>query len=99
MATRSKADRLTEIKDEIKTLMLEARDLLEGEGMVWERARSYWWAHIMCSLDHDHEFLSREMCTMESAVTELEGRGSEYECDDDSYDDDEGESSMRFELE
>ena len=81
---REIADRLAEIKDEVKELMDEAGDLLRGTGMVQERARAYWLAHILTNLDHDHEWMSRETYTMQSAVEELEAiaDGEDAEGDD-----------------
>jgi hypothetical protein len=38
-----------------------------------ERARAYWWAHIRCALDDEHEFLGRSMFTMRDTIEALEG--------------------------
>ena len=64
--------RLVELKQEMKELMGEAQDLIRGTGMVYERARSYWLAHILTNLDDEHEWMSRETYTMQSAIDELE---------------------------
>lgn len=64
------AERLSEIKQEIKDLLAEARAALEGIG-AYDRAHSYWLAHIACALDDDHMYVARNMVTMQSTIDEL----------------------------
>tara|TARA_E500000331_G_scaffold343774_1_gene379040 strand:+ start:2477 stop:2797 length:321 start_codon:yes stop_codon:yes gene_type:complete len=47
--------RFSEIINDINDLMGEAINLIP-ENMV-ARAKSYWYAHIMCAVSDDHEFL------------------------------------------
>lgn len=70
MDGNEKADRLEEIKDEIKGLMAEAENLLRGtrEGDV---AKSYWLAHIVTALDKDHGYLGGSMGTMQDTIDAL----------------------------
>ena len=66
------AHRLSEIKDQIKELMEEARSILEqGNERVWFRAKSYWYAHIITALDKDHMYLGGSMTTMQDTIDEL----------------------------
>lgn len=68
--TRAQIERLTSIKEEIKELAREAFRLVRGtkeEG----RAHSYWYPHIVMSLDDDHSYLGKEMATMQGAVDGL----------------------------
>ena len=80
------AERLAEIKHEVKELMDEAGDLLQGTGIIKQRAEAYWLAHILCALDNDHRWMSRETCTMQSAVDELEAIAEDVPDDDDDED-------------
>lgn len=71
MTDHERAERLNEIKDEVKELMTEALRLVRGtrEEPV---ARSYWYAHIACALDQEHEYASRQIGTMQESIASLE---------------------------
>ncbi|MAJ90033.1 MAG: hypothetical protein CMD08_02010 [Flavobacteriales bacterium] len=60
--------RLSEIINDINDLMGEAIELIP-ENMV-ERAKSYWYAHIMCAVSDDHEFLGGSMHHMQDCLDE-----------------------------
>lgn len=78
--------RLIEIKDEIKTLLEEAKQIIRyksSNSITWERARSYWYAHIMMALDKEHDYLGGSMFTMEDTINELE----EVDEDDEEFSD------------
>lgn len=60
--------RFSEIINDIDDLMGEAIDLIP-ENMV-EKAKSYWYAHIMCALSNDHEFLSGSSHHMQDCLDE-----------------------------
>lgn len=79
----ARADRLEEIKDEIKTLLGEAGDLLSGTD-VERRARFYWLASMHIELDDDHEWVGKSMHSMQDTIDELR----EADADDDMSDDD-----------
>lgn len=64
------AERLAEIKDEIKELIREA-DRLLPKGITRDRARSYWYPHIVSALDDDHGYMARSMCSMQDTINEL----------------------------
>lgn len=66
--------RLEEIKDEMLGLLGEAEGLIrdEAKGMEYERARSYWLAHIETALTNDHGYLGGSMVTMQDTIQELE---------------------------
>ncbi|KKL97253.1 hypothetical protein LCGC14_1836370 [marine sediment metagenome] len=71
------ADRLSEIRDQIKELMGEAKSLLHNsDDKVWNRARSYWYPHIIMALDSEHEFLGGSMVTMQDTIDEMAGTGN-----------------------
>lgn len=64
-------ERLVEIKDQMKELIEESRQLLLGTDHE-DRARSYWMAHIRCALDNDHMYLGGSMITMQDTIDALE---------------------------
>ena len=66
----SDKDRFEEIIGEIKSLVEEAICLVPSEGS--DRARSYWYAHIVTSLDEDHEYAAGSMCSMQNTLDEWE---------------------------
>lgn len=72
------AERLNEIKDEIKDLIQEAQHLVNdfssqfGVRHIYERARSYWLAHLQTALDKESEYLGSSMTTMEDTIQEIE---------------------------
>ena len=72
------AGRLSEIKDEIKELMDEAKSIVEhsGNNTAWARAKSYWYAHIVMALDDDHMFMGGSMTSMQDTIDELGGSGN-----------------------
>ena len=73
------ANRLQEIKDEVKALIGEAKDIVrkesrnQGRNIVWERAKTYWLAHIVMALDDDHEYLGSGPTTMQDTIEDLSG--------------------------
>ena len=62
--------RLEEIKDEIKSLIQEAEEILRGTSEE-DRAHSYWAAHIKMALDKDHSYLGGSMCTLQDSIESL----------------------------
>lgn len=42
----NKAERLEEIRQKMSDLLSEAKELLRGEGWIWERAKAYWYGHL-----------------------------------------------------
>lgn len=68
-------DRLTEIKEQMLELLEEAKDLLP-EGMIKERAKCYWYAHIKTAILKEHEFLGGSLVTVDDTISEL-GEDSE----------------------
>ena len=69
---REDQKRFKDIIKEIKTLTKEAMNLLPEP--VYDRAESYWYTHIMTSLDKDHEIagtsISDLACTMKDTHEE-----------------------------
>ncbi len=74
MSKTEAAERIMEITEEIRELVQEAMDLVrqEGTSLDRERARSYWYAHILMNLGGDHGYLGGSMCSMEDTARELE---------------------------
>lgn len=68
------AERLGEIKDEMKQLAQEAIDMVRRLGydsQIYNRAKGYWYAHIVMALDKEHDFLGGSMCSMQDTIDEL----------------------------
>ena len=40
----------------------------------YERAKAYWYAHIVTSLSNDHDYLGNSMSTMQDSATLIESR-------------------------
>lgn len=66
-------ERILEISEEIRDLLQEAMDLVRSEGTDFdrERARSYWYGHILIALGGDHGYMGRSMCSMTDTAEEL----------------------------
>lgn len=81
-------ERILEISEEIRDLLQEAMDLVREEGTDFdrERARSYWYGHILIALGGDHGYLGSSMCSMEDTARELM---EEIEDDEEEEDEDE----------
>ncbi len=58
-------ERILEITEEIRELLQEAMDLDR------ERARSYWYGHILIALGGEHGYMGRSMCSMTDTAEEL----------------------------
>ena len=82
--TQVAAERLQEILEEMKGLLDEAEQLIRRNGMpiTYERARSYWIAHIRRALDKDHSYLGGSMFTMEETIRDLEEPEDDEEFED-----------------
>ena len=81
MSKTEAAERIMEIAEEIRELVQEAMDIVryDGSDMTRERARSYWYAHILTSLSSDHGYIGGSMCSMEDTARELEEEGEDGE--------------------
>lgn len=66
------ATELEEIKAEIRRAVDHAKELLHGAGgVIDERARRTWVAHIEMALDRDHEWMGGGDQTMQDTIHEL----------------------------
>ena len=63
--------RLKDIQEEMLGLLAEADQLLRGTP-AYQRAKSYWLAHVETALTNSHGYLGGSMCSMEDTITELE---------------------------
>lgn len=84
MSKTEAAERIMEITYEIRELVQEAMDLVQDEGsrLTHDRARSYWYPHILMNLDEGHGYPGGSMCSMESSAQELKGEDEEEEDDE-----------------
>ena len=71
MSQTEAATRIREIAYEIRNLLHEAMDIVgeHGDRLTHDRARSYWYPHMLISLGGD---LGDAMCSMEDTAAELE---------------------------
>jgi ElaB/YqjD/DUF883 family membrane-anchored ribosome-binding protein len=75
---------LEDIKQQIANLLDEAKQVLRSVGNegVSERARRTWLAHMTTALSNDHEWMGRDMNTMQDTIEELyqmnDESGEEY---------------------
>lgn len=76
MATMTKqeaVDVLTNVKERILEALEEARTALQDAARdEWGSAEAYWWAHIRCALDDNHEYLGGSMETLQDTINALE---------------------------
>lgn len=66
-----KSSQLEEVKEVIADAIDRARDILENEGSIKERAEAYWLAQIEVELNKSHRYLASSMCTLEDTINEL----------------------------
>lgn len=64
------SEQLIDIKEAIKFLADKAYEMLP-EGITKERAKHYWYAHIVTALDDDNMYYGRSMCQMQDTIEEL----------------------------
>ena len=78
-AMAAETGRLKEIQDEMLELLDEADRILRHDfgGMIYERARSYWLAHVKMALTKEHGFLGGSMVDMEDTIKECEDKGND----------------------
>jgi len=71
--SKQEYERLLEIKDEIKNLMYEAKDIIRssGQSRVIEASKAYWLGHIFTALDDDSDYLGGASYTMQNAIDEV----------------------------
>jgi len=74
-------ERILEISEEIRTLLGEAMGLISDSGsdLDYQRARSYWYGHILIALGGDHGYMGRSMCSMADTASEMMGESEEEE--------------------
>lgn len=65
--------RLQQIKNEIKELVIEATLILRRDApdMVYERAKSYWIGHISTALDDESDYMGTSQVTFQNTIDEL----------------------------
>ncbi len=73
MSRLEAGERILEITEEIRELLQEAMDLVRENGtdLDRERARSYWYGHIVIALGGEHGYMGRSMCSMTDTAEEL----------------------------
>jgi hypothetical protein len=73
---QSVSEQLTDIKEAMKLLAEKALELIP-EGIHKERARCYWYAHIVLALDSDNEFLGKSMIQMQDTIDDIQSKEEE----------------------
>jgi hypothetical protein len=68
-------ERFEEIIGEISELAKEALDLLPED--IQESATSYWYSHILCALNDDHEFIGGSMLHMNDSLEEWSAKSND----------------------
>ena len=74
-------EELENIRSEIEGLVREAIDIVEASGNsgAIQRARSYWYPHILQALGAESEYMGGSMHSMADTVEELENDGVDDE--------------------
>ncbi len=73
-------DRLNEIKDQLKELVGEARDIISNYGAAQRQAEAYWISNVLTSLDSDNEWGHAGcMSTMQETIDEITADGLEHD--------------------
>jgi len=76
MSNYERAERLSEIKEQMLELLRAARGIVRGTSEE-DRAGAYWLAHLRVALDSDHSYLGGSMCTMQETIEALEAADEE----------------------
>jgi hypothetical protein len=79
--TVEKHERLQEIKDQIKEMLDEARNIIRhsGDDVAEERFKGYVLGNILPQLDSDHDFLAGSMVSFQDVIDSLEVEDDEDE--------------------
>ena len=66
-------ERILEISEEMQELLREAMGLISDHGtdLDYQRARSYWYAHIIISLGGEHGYMARSAGSMIGTAEDL----------------------------
>jgi hypothetical protein len=80
--TASQVERLSEIREEMETLLDEARTIIRhsGDKLTQERFKGYVHSHIVMALTEQHEYLGKNMFTLAGLTEDLQ---SQVESEDD----------------
>jgi hypothetical protein len=64
-----------ENSQQIRDLLDRNFDIIrEVDRAEYERAKAYWYAHIICALTNDHDYLGSSMSTMQDAAEVIENK-------------------------
>ena len=77
-------ERFEEIIGEISELAKEALDLLPED--MQENAMSYWYSHILCALNDDHEFIGGSILHMNDSLEEWSSNSNTNESEEEDWD-------------
>lgn len=84
-------DETSDLQTEFEEIMLDIKEKVERaleivkyrcDRIEYERAKSYWYAHIVMAIDNDHSYLGKNMGTMEDSLEAI----ADTECQDSSDD-------------
>lgn len=71
--SRDDWDRLKEIQEQMQDLLSEAKEIIRrGPKWNYDRAKSYWLAHVEMGLSNEHSYLGSAGCSMDDTINELE---------------------------
>lgn len=78
-------ERLVEIKDEMKNMLEEAKELIRRNASDWvyQRAKSYWIGHIAQALDDESDYMGSATVTFQNTIDEIQVEGAEEDYDKD----------------
>ena len=76
--------RFSEIINNIDNLIEEAINIIPDN--LVSKAKSYWYAHILCAINDDHEFLGGSMHHMQDCLDEWVEQEDEGSINDEDWD-------------
>lgn len=75
------ASELADIKDQIKELVMYAMDIVKQtvgyDSSEYERAKRYWYGHIITALDDDNDFMGGSMHSLQDTIDELRNKSND----------------------
>jgi hypothetical protein len=89
--TQEAIDNLKEIQGQMTDLLEEAAGIIRmnGSRVDYERFKGYVQGHIATALSNDHNFLSKNMFTLEGIISDLEANVEPEEDEDEEEEEEE----------
>jgi hypothetical protein len=76
---------LEELRDQMRMLVDEAMSIIPRDSATYERARSYWYPHILQALGGENEYMGSSMHSIQDSIDELAEEGAPYDQDGEDY--------------